>query len=103
MSAEDDRLLTGAHSLGAERTIDLETLLAVTHVVGHLGMIAKWGMPTELVDSLSGVLQGGTFHPAEFEFRIKGETATIDEKRDELERCLTALRNQLRSINRQAD
>jgi hypothetical protein len=52
---------------------------------------------------LSGVPKGGTFHHAEFEFRIKGETATIDENREELERCLTALRNQLRSINRQAD
>ena len=99
MTSDEDRLLSGPHQIGATRTIDLEALIAVSHIIGTLMQTSERRMTEPLVDALSKILSGGAFHDAGFEFQLDPRTASDSEMRLELARCMTELRERLRSVS----
>jgi hypothetical protein len=102
MNWADDALAEGLYSLGDERTVDLETLLAVSRVVGHLQTRVS-RLPMEDVRLWDHVLTGGVFHDAELESLIDRETASDDELREDVLQRVLRLRERLRQINHQKD
>lgn len=99
---DDDDLLGGKHQLGAGRTIDLETLLAASHVIGNLATGVR-RLPLDTVKTLRHVLNGGVFHAADVESLLDPSTASEDDLRNDLEASLLALLQRLRKVNHAVD
>lgn len=98
----DGQLSAGTHQLGAPRTIDLETLLATSAVVGSLASVVR-SLPIEIVKVLGGALDAGGFHAADLESVLDRDAASESELREDLNGRLDALRHRLRAVNNQKE
>lgn len=103
MSNDEDHLLHGSYAVADSRTVDLETLVAASQVIGHLAVNVEARLSQRSNDTLLDILWAGTIHHANIEPRSDLGTANSKEKADELEWCLAGIGNELKSAIRERD